>query len=113
VSPDATVFDAVRAPHHFRTGLPAESHNSTPTIVAAGMFVTVTAPELAADPAEAAPNATVGAPAPDVYPPEVASSVPLLETVPFAVINRHRIGAVDAVNAAVATLASTTLFACA
>ena len=40
-SPLATVLDAVNAPHHCRTGVPAESQISRPTTVAAGMPVKV------------------------------------------------------------------------
>lgn len=69
VSPAATAFDPPdSAPHHLRTGVPAESHSSTPVIVAAGMFVTVTAEFDAAVPVvvDAAANVNVGAPVPEV-----------------------------------------------
>lgn len=108
VSPELVVLGAVRGPHHVRIGVPAESHSSTPLIVVAGMLVTVTATFEDFEPAEAAANVTVGAPVPAVYPPPVASSVPLVVLVPFAVIRRQVIGVVGATKA-VPTLESSIL----
>jgi hypothetical protein len=98
VSPAFVVLAEVSGPHHSRLGVPAESHSSTPLIVVAGMLVTVTAALEAIEPADAEAKVTAGAPVPEVYPPPVASSVPLLVLVPFAVISRQLIGAVGAVK---------------
>ena len=113
VSPAFVVTFAVRAPHMSRNGVVAfDSPNSTPTIVAAGMFVTDTAAFDAIDPADAAANVTVGAPVPAVYPPDVANSVPAAVSDPFAVIRRQWIGVVtdgppDPVNMSVRTWLAT------
>ena len=98
VSPELVVLAEVSAPHHSRFGVPELSHSSTPLMVVAGMLVVVTAAFDAIDPPEAAANVTVGAPVPEVYPPEVDSSVPLLVLVPLAVMYRQVIGVVGAVK---------------
>jgi hypothetical protein len=67
VSPLEVVLAVVSVPSSCRIGVPAESQISMPTMVVAGMFVTVTAvvdADVAGD--DAAPNVTEGAPEPDV-----------------------------------------------
>jgi hypothetical protein len=97
VSPATVVRDVPNAACSTRNGVPSDVQTSTPTIVAAGMFVMLTIPELDATDGVAvvaAPNVIVGAPVPAVYPPDVASSVPFAVAVPFAVISRKRSGPV-------------------
>jgi hypothetical protein len=59
VSPEFVVFDAVNAPYHKRTGVPAPSQTSSPTTVVAGIKVYVRAPGFDVDPAAAVENVTV------------------------------------------------------
>ena len=92
MSPEFVVLFAVNAPNQRRIGVPAESHNSTPTTVVAGIDVYVRFAFVDFDPAEAAENVAVC----DAYEPPV-TSVPADVAVPFAVINRHLIGVVGAV----------------
>src|SRR5690242_1757956 len=111
VSPEAVVFGTVSEPNSCRIGVPAESQTSIPLMVVAGMLVTVTAPDEADEPVAAVAIVRVGAPVPEVYPPEVASSVPFAVTEPTAVMKRHLSGPTVAVSVVFPWMASRIWFA--
>lgn len=103
VSPELVVFEAVNAPHSHRFGVPAESHVSIPTMVAAGMFVCEHACTFDV-PDEGASNTAV-MPVAATYEPPEANSVPFAVAEPFAVISRIFNGDVAAVSDAFAWIA--------